>query len=127
MTVFRGKRWIASYFGDWIYCKLQGARYTTGAGKDILSNLRRDDKLDLEREPSNPHDSNAIQVKRAGHHLGYVPKEIARELAPRIDEGDCFICLLLDNNPKNPRMRIRLHPLKRLPKDHPWQEQLENG
>lgn len=127
MAVTRNGRWISSQFGNWIYCKLQGLKYTIGPAQDTLRNLQRDDRLDLEREPDNPHDSNAIKVKRAIYHLGYIPKEVAKELAPRMDEGDCFICLLLDNNPKNPRIKITLHPLIRLPKDHPWQEQLRNG
>lgn len=49
-------------------------------------------KLALFREPDNKYDPNAIQVLGAagaydGIHLGYIPRETAEVLAPRIDEG----------------------------------------
>lgn len=44
-------------------------------------------KLRLVREPDNPHDANAIAVWSDKHgHVGYVPKEIAGELSPVIEE-----------------------------------------
>ncbi|MBW2017764.1 MAG: HIRAN domain-containing protein [Deltaproteobacteria bacterium] len=45
----------------------------------------------LVREPNNPHDPNAIAVKLGNLLLGYVPKEIAKDLAPQIDSGIRFI------------------------------------
>jgi hypothetical protein len=45
----------------------------------------------LIREPENPHDPNAIKVTVAGVvFLGYLPREIAAELAPLIDVGAQF-------------------------------------
>ena len=42
----------------------------------------------LVREPQNPYDQNAIAVTSvAGETLGYVPREIARDLAPMIDRN----------------------------------------
>ena len=46
----------------------------------------------LVREPDNEHDENAIKVVVAkgsykGLHIGYVPRGIAAELAPKMDEG----------------------------------------
>lgn len=44
------------------------------------------------REPHNPHDPNAIRVSLFGQHdMGYVPKHIARELAPMMDAGRSFM------------------------------------
>ena len=38
------------------------------------------------REKDNPHDPNAIRVALFGHfHMGYLPKNLARVLAPMID------------------------------------------
>jgi hypothetical protein len=61
-------------------------------------------KYKLKREPDNDYDKNAIQVKQVfknggSIHIGYVPKELAAELAPLLDDGDviepkfsqCFI------------------------------------
>src|ERR1019366_6181951 len=43
----------------------------------------------LDREPNNPHDKNAIMVRRLnGQELGYVPAVDAVTLAPRIDAGE---------------------------------------
>ena len=52
----------------------------------------------LVREPDNQHDSNAIRVALFGEFfMGYIPKDIARELAPMMDSGmefDAeFICV----------------------------------
>lgn len=43
---------------------------------------------ELRREPDNPYDKNAIQVIVNGLPVGYVPREVARDLASRIDAGD---------------------------------------
>jgi hypothetical protein len=40
----------------------------------------------LDREPNNQHDPNAIAVHKLPHgQIGYVPKELAAQLAPAID------------------------------------------
>jgi len=46
----------------------------------------------VEREPGNEHDANAIKVLVAGRdqppvHIGYIPRELAAELAPQMDAG----------------------------------------
>ena len=47
---------------------------------------------DLIREPNNPHDPNAIRVALFKDiFLGYVPKHIARVLAPMMDNGRSFV------------------------------------
>ena len=47
---------------------------------------------DLIREPDNPSDPNAIKVTIFGDtFLGYVPKHIARDIAPMMDSGRVFI------------------------------------
>ncbi len=47
---------------------------------------------DLIREPNNPHDPNAIRVALFEDiFLGYVPKHIARVLAPMMDNGRSFV------------------------------------
>jgi hypothetical protein len=53
----------------------------------------------LVREPDNPHDPNAIRVALAGIvFLGYVPKEIAKELAPLMDQGKNFMAFFVSRN-----------------------------
>jgi hypothetical protein len=54
-------------------------------------------RLRFEREPNNSHDPNAIAVfameppKKSNWHIGYVPKEIAALLAPKLDNGTVHI------------------------------------
>lgn len=46
----------------------------------------------LVREPNNMYDENAIQVRISGEtHLGYVPRDMAAALAPKLDSGDIQI------------------------------------
>ena len=57
------------------------------------------DRFDLVREPNNPSDQNAIRVTIGGVvHLGYVPKELAKELAPIIDEGRKLTAFFVSRN-----------------------------
>lgn len=54
--------------------------------------------LELEREPGNRFDPNAIMVKanegEATHFVGYIAKEMAVEIAPHLDEGIVFSATL---------------------------------
>ena len=44
------------------------------------------------REPDNPHDPNAIRVSLFGiHHVGYLPRDAARRIAPLMDAGRTFL------------------------------------
>ena len=53
-------------------------------------------KAKLQREPTNAHDENAIMVVLTekpwpNFHIGYVPREVAKELAPKMDSGEVEI------------------------------------
>lgn len=52
----------------------------------------------LLREPENAYDSNAIRVEIAGFFLGYIPKDVAKRLAPLMDEGREFLALFVRRN-----------------------------
>ena len=53
----------------------------------------------LIREPDNPYDPNAIQVSLFGiWFMGYVPKEIAKDLAPLMDAGKFFRAYFVQRN-----------------------------
>lgn len=50
--------------------------------------------LILKREPANLHDRNAIKVKVGGNHvLGWVPRTVAREIAPELDAGRVWVAM----------------------------------
>ncbi len=60
--------------------------------------VRAGDELTLCREPENKHDPNAIGiVTRRGQLLGYINRDIAEDLSPKIDDGRLGgICIASD-------------------------------
>jgi HIRAN domain len=59
--------------------------------------------LRLRRNPENPHDPNAIAVHADGEQLGWVPRELAAELAPRLDAGEHWSAVVLREQRASPR------------------------
>jgi hypothetical protein len=60
--------------------------------------------LELRRDPGNEHDPNAIMVMLAGGaQAGWVPRELAAELAPRLDAGERWSALVLREQRRSPR------------------------
>src|SRR5919199_1449206 len=51
--------------------------------------------LELRRDPGNEHDPNAIAVHAGGSQVGWVPREVAAELAPELDAGSEWSALVL--------------------------------
>jgi hypothetical protein len=61
--------------------------------------------LTLRRDPENPHDPGAIAVhaEGGGEQLGWVPRELAAELAAEIDAGREWSAVLLREQRASPR------------------------
>ena len=61
--------------------------------------------LELRRDPDNPHDPNAIRVHPAagGDQVGWVPRELAAELAPELDAGRPWAAVVLRDHRRSPR------------------------
>ena len=60
--------------------------------------------LALRRDPGNPHDRNAIAVHTAGgEQVGWVPRELAVELAPDLDAGRPWSAVILRERRPSPR------------------------
>jgi HIRAN domain len=69
--------------------------------------------LELRRDPANPHDPNAIAVHAAGggEQVGWVPREVAAELAPEIDAGRPWSAVVLReqrDSPRDPRKGLTM-------------------
>jgi len=62
---------------------------------DIWIELKHDTELILEREPDNKWDKNAIKVLFKQQMLGYIEKEIAKDLAKTMDEGAKVTCKII--------------------------------
>lgn len=71
-------------------------------------------KCELEREPKNTHDRNAIKVIVASppykdFHLGYIDKDVAKVLAPVLDSDVIVVsCTLVEMNPQEATASIRV-------------------
>ena len=60
--------------------------------------------LTLRRDPANEHDPHAIAVDlTGGEQLGWVPREVAAELAPEVDAGTAWSALALRESRSSPR------------------------
>lgn len=69
------------------YTKVSGVTY--GERQRYIATLRAGEQLSMRRERQNQFDQNAIALYDSReHHLGYVPKEIASNLAPIMDAGE---------------------------------------
>ena len=69
--------------------------------------------LVLYRDPSNEHDPNAIAVHLAltGEQLGWVPRELAAELAPELDAATAWSAMVLREyraSPRDPRTGVTM-------------------
>jgi hypothetical protein len=59
--------------------------------------------LELRRDPDNEHDPNAIAVHAGGEQVGWVPRELAEELAPQLDAGRTWSAIVLREQRRSPR------------------------
>jgi hypothetical protein len=81
-----------------------------GAGQHHADVLQSDSvaparPLRLRREPHNAHDPNAIQVHPSdgAAQAGWVPRELAAELAPELDAGRPWSAVVLREQRRSPR------------------------
>ena len=59
--------------------------------------------LELRREPGNEHDPDAVAVWAGGAQVGYVPRDLAAELAPELDAGRPWSAVVLREQRASPR------------------------
>ncbi len=81
-----------------------GARHQGAALDDEALGPGR--ALLLRRDPANPHDRNAIAVHAAGPRgvqAGWVPREVAAELAAPLDAGEPWTAVVLRESRPSPR------------------------
>jgi hypothetical protein len=79
-----------------------GAHHAQALASDAVAPGGR---LELRRDPDNPHDPNAIQVhpNDGGDQVGWVPRELAAELAPELDAGRPLSAVVLREQRRSPR------------------------
>ena len=67
--------------------------------------------LELRRDPDNEHDPNAIAVLAGGEQVGWVPRELAEELAGELDAGRPWSAVVLREqrlSPRDPRYGLTM-------------------
>jgi hypothetical protein len=79
-------------------CKLAGVTYCDAQQNINKFGCRDIGSFALVREADNPHDPNAISVELAGLFFGYIPRDLAQELAPLMDAGRSFLALFVCRN-----------------------------
>jgi hypothetical protein len=82
---------------------LAGYRHHEAAG--VWHLLRIGDRLELVREPDNPHDTRAIRVDWRGHKLGYVPRRENDAVAWGLDRGDVLLARISRLDERRPASR----------------------
>lgn len=70
------------------YCK--GINFRGPEVRSFCAELEYPATAVLEREPDNKHDENAIKIHIDEIFVGYLAKEIAEFIAPKIDAGETF-------------------------------------
>lgn len=83
--------------GRRIISKVSGVSFDNR--QSIIATLRGNEAVQVRAEPENPHDKNALAIWAATpsgpQHVGYVPREAAEVLAPRID-GESVIGKIIE-------------------------------
>ena len=64
-----------------------GTKYNDRADIWLTAKSDPDCVIELSREYANDYDENAIAVYVDGEHAGYVPRNVAKKLAPLMDDG----------------------------------------
>lgn len=81
-----------------VICKVAGVTYENRQA--TLAQLRGTEPARIVPEPANPYDPNALAVQVALAdgtiaHVGYIPKELAKTIAPHL-EGEAVTVRLLE-------------------------------
>lgn len=90
------------------------------AARAVWPQLRVGDRLDLVREPDNPHDARAIRVDWQGQPLGYVPRRENAGAARLLDQGNTLharIVRLVEA--RDPWLRVRFEIVMPLSVENP--------
>lgn len=72
----------------------------------FVNNLTAGVELRLVREPGNKFDPAAVQVWAAGQHVGYIPKNLNKDLAAAMDLAQLPVHGRLVHDPKGPQVQL---------------------
>lgn len=95
-----------------------GLSFVPGYPSNILAlqDISDNAPVQLVRNPKNPYDSNAVEVRLGGMMLGHLAKEVAAVVAPNMDDGTVYEASIYQirvspENPNNPGLDILLEKM----------------
>jgi len=96
-------------------------------GERLWPRLAAGQAVELRRNPRNPHDDRAVEIWRAGHMLGHLPRVENTAVAQMLDRGEPLTARITTlNQSRGPGSGsgwrctgIRRHRHRRLPRAHP--------
>lgn len=68
-------------------------------GNDLAELIKVGDQLDLQRQPNNPHDPNAIIVMWHNNKIGYIPRALAQDINRQLTAGMSIDATIIDIKP----------------------------
>ena len=72
--------------------RLAGLYYRSDEAQKRARELISNESVFLEKDPTNPHDPNAIRVYSDDHvHLGYIPRHLCSEILAYMDETNSYV------------------------------------
>ena len=78
------------------------AGYQYADGGEVEHLLMPGTRLELKREPGNPHDGSAIRIGFQGRKLGYIPRTANQVPAALMDQGYILHAITLEHAPMKP-------------------------
>lgn len=88
------------------HTKLVGTSYRGADAKLLVAQLAKGDTVELELEPDNEYDSNAIKVMIGDCHVGYIDRDVAAYLAPYLEEDDITVTATVVDFLPNPNGKV---------------------
>lgn len=71
-----------------------GVRFRGQMARNVVWKMEEGSQVLLEREPDNPHDSNAVKCWFLGIHVGYIPRQANPRIAAALDADKQVTCVV---------------------------------
>jgi hypothetical protein len=73
-----------------------GTKFKGRSAIKAVAELRPGDRVELYREPDNPHDPLAVQCRTGHLRVGYLPRQVNRPIAEAMDGGAVPVVTVLE-------------------------------
>lgn len=89
-----------------IFADIVGTHFRPSEAKQACNALEDGDTVELQREPDNKYDANAVAVYTQGHHVGYIPAANNLQLAIALDDGIEVSAHVIGHNGSKPTLLV---------------------